>query len=136
MDKLDHNCQVRKETTPQNFTFMTFLFYKNPCYQPRLKDGFIRTVDVTQNIRHFQHSNAIIKVGSNKKLKREMPDSMLADQMGPSWKTRQRSEQLEGVMNNAIKSHLGNCHAFKPTGNCQLTLVHDRLTFCTFRCTL
>jgi len=137
MDKLDHICQVRKGTTPQNFTFMTFLFYKNPRYQLRLKDGFTRTVDVTQNIRHFQHSNASIKVGSNRKLKREMPDSVLADQMGPShWKTRQGSEQLEGVVNNAIKSHLENCHAFKPTWNCQLTLVHDSLTFCTFRLTL
>jgi len=66
-----------------------------------------------------------------------MPDSMSANQMGPShWKTRQGREQLEGVMNNAIKSRLENCHAFKPTGNCQLNLVHDRLTFCTFRCTL
>jgi len=49
-----------------------------------------------------------------------MPDSVLADQMEPShWKTRQGSEQMEGVMNNAIKSCLENCHAFKPTGNCQ-----------------
>ena len=57
--------KIRKGTSPQNFTFMTCLFYKNPHYQLRLKDAFIRTVDVTQNIRHFQHSNAIIKATKN-----------------------------------------------------------------------
>jgi hypothetical protein len=50
---------VRQEK--KRLTFMTCLFYKNPCYQLRLKDGLIQTVDLTWNIRHFKHSNAMIK---------------------------------------------------------------------------
>jgi cytochrome c-type biogenesis protein CcmH/NrfF len=56
----------------------TCLFYKDPCYQLRRKDQLIRTVDVTQNIRHFKCSNAKIRVvSSNSKLKREMFNSMV-----------------------------------------------------------
>jgi hypothetical protein len=72
IDKLDHNCWVGKETTPQKFTFMTCLFYINPCYQLRLIDGLLRTVDVIWNITHFKHFNAKKK---QQKIKKKIPDS-------------------------------------------------------------